>query len=240
MRVLGPGLATVFLGMSQAFCVLRGATVWTGPLTPFNDPDGADPTLPQNQDRLTANVWITRGVSQGIYNARTETGFAAFFSPAGTEWANGELADYASLTYTNWNYWAKGVNPGPPSTVGVQAVVHLISDDIYLSVNFTSWGLRAGGFSWVRSTPATSPPPPSAPRITNPAVLLGGSFRFSFTNTPNLTFTVLVATNPASPRTNWTVVGTVTNSPAGSGVYQFTNAGAAGSAVRGFYQVRYP
>jgi hypothetical protein len=219
---------------------LRGATVWTGPLITFNDPNGADPTLPQNQDRLTGNVWITRGPSEGIYNARTETNFTDFFSPADTEWANGALADYASLGYTNWNYWAKGVNTSPPSTVGVQAVVHLISDDIFLSVNFTSWGLRTGGFSWVRSTPATSPGSPSAPRITQAAVLPDRSFRFSFTNIPNLTFSVLVSTNPALPRTNWAVARTLTDSPAGSGFYQFSDAAGTNFPVRKFFRVRYP
>src|SRR5271169_1045493 len=65
----------------------KAATVWTGPVTAFTDPAGSDPTLPANQDRLTPNVWITRGLENGIYNAKTETGFTHFFSPADTEWA---------------------------------------------------------------------------------------------------------------------------------------------------------
>src|SRR5688572_2429591 len=97
----------------------RAATIWNGPLISFSKASGADPNLPANQDRITANTWIARKSSQGIYNAAQETGFTHYLSPTNTEWANGTLANYASLTYTNWNRWARGVNPSPPSTVGV-------------------------------------------------------------------------------------------------------------------------
>src|ERR1051325_4540137 len=141
----------------------RAATVWNGPTITFTKASGADPNLPANQDRITANTWITRGYSQGIYNAAQEPGFTHYFSPTNTEWANGTLTNYASLTYTNWNRWAAGVNPGPPSTVGKNAVVHLIAEDIYLSVKFTSWSAfgGGGGFSYVRSTA-----PPLTPTLT--------------------------------------------------------------------------
>src|SRR5207244_2252607 len=125
------------------------------------------PTQDTNQDRLTANVWITRGDSQGIYNAAVEIGFNHFASPADTEWSDGTLTNYASLTYVDWNTWVKLQHSGPGSTVGVDAVVHLISDDIYLSVNFTSWGGAGGGFSYARSTPAGANQPPTV-SITSP------------------------------------------------------------------------
>jgi hypothetical protein len=57
------------------------------------------------------------------------------------------------LTYTDWDTWAKNIHLGPPNTVGVNAVMHLITDDIYLNVTFTSWGGSAGGFAYSRSTP---------------------------------------------------------------------------------------
>jgi hypothetical protein len=131
----------------------RAATLWTGPATNFVNISGTDPNQAANQDRLTGNVWLTRGIHFGIWNAATESGFVHFFSPQGTEWADGLLANYASLSYVDWNTWAKIQHPGPPSTVGVNAVVHLITDDIYLSVTFTSWGAGIGGFSYTRSTP---------------------------------------------------------------------------------------
>src|SRR6185436_11989287 len=143
----------------------HAATVWNGPTISFTKSNYANPLLAQNQDRLTANVWITRDSAQGLFNAKTESHFTHYVSPAGTEWANGSLENYATLSYTNWNQWARGVNPSPPSTVGVQAVLHLIADDIYLSVRFTSWSRGApgggpsygGGFSYLRSTPVPEP-----------------------------------------------------------------------------------
>jgi Bacterial Ig domain len=122
---------------------------------------GSDPTLPANQDRLTPNVWITRALQEGIYNAKTETGFTHFLSPADMEWADGTTANYSSLSYTDWDTWAKNIHGGPPNTVGVNAVMHLISDNIYLDAKFTSWAVSGGGFSWQRSTPATADVPPT-------------------------------------------------------------------------------
>ena len=87
----------------------RAATVWNGPTITFTKASGADPNLPANQDRITSLVWITRGGTRGIYNAARENGFTHYLSPTNTEWANGTLANYASLNYTNWNSWARGV-----------------------------------------------------------------------------------------------------------------------------------
>ena len=211
------------------------AQVWTGPLTSFTLLSGADPTLPENQDRITPNVWITRGLNMGIYNAKTESGYTRFSSPADTEWAYGTLANYASLAYTNW---AGCSGNNPRTMVGRDAVVHLISDDIYLSVRFTDWGVQsAGGFSYLRSTP--SPPSPPPPQLGNCHVT-AQTLQFEFTNTPGLTFRVLGATNVLVPFTNWTVLGTVTDSPPGSGVYRFTDPGTATNSERKCYRVIWP
>jgi hypothetical protein len=148
-------IALVLLLVANAAQQAKAApTIWNGPLTNFTHVNFSNPSLAANQDRLTSDVWITRGASQGLYNAFDEGGFSHFFSPQGTQWADGSLANYASLTYTDWNSWAKGVHGGPQTTVGVNAVVHIIPDDIYLSVRFTSWtgGGGGGGFSYIRST----------------------------------------------------------------------------------------
>jgi len=51
-------------------------TTWDGPTMTFTKADNADPTLEANQDRITSNVWLTRGNSGGqIYNAKTESSF---------------------------------------------------------------------------------------------------------------------------------------------------------------------
>ena len=141
-------------------------TLWTNTPISFTNYPGSDPTLPSSQDRMTPNVWLTRDSSRGPFNSRYETTFATY-SPYDTEWANGTTANYASLSYTDWFDWSKGVNPTPIDTVGVHAVLHLISEDIYMDIEFTSWGSHgAGGFSYVRSTPPNIPP---SVTVTNPA-----------------------------------------------------------------------
>ena len=101
----------------------------------------------------------------------TEPSFTHSFSPADTEWANGTTANFNSLSYTDWNSWAKGVNAGPPSTVGVNAVVHLKTDNIYIDIKFLSWDASGtgGGFSYTRSTPAVATNQPPLVTVTNPA-----------------------------------------------------------------------
>lgn len=135
----------------------KAATVWDGPGFSYTQP-AADPTQAANQDRITSDIWITRGSSQGIFNAFNETSYSHNVSPAGTEWAYGELPDFASLTYQDWEDWT-GKNP--PSTVGKDVVLHLIPDDIYLSIRFDSFGGFGGGFSYTRSTITPVPEPSS-------------------------------------------------------------------------------
>ncbi|MBI4581613.1 MAG: glucose dehydrogenase, partial [Planctomycetes bacterium] len=100
----------------------EAATIWTGPSTVFTKPAFADWTQPENQDRLTDNVWITRQDSMGIYNIKQETFYTHNDSPADTEWAYGSAANWPSLTFTNWEAWASNF---PPGTVGQAAVLHL-------------------------------------------------------------------------------------------------------------------
>ena len=156
------GLQLFFQPATQA------ATVWNGPTLSFSNGPAANWMLPQYQDRMTPNVWITRGSTEGIFNAAKENFFTKFFSPSDTAWSYGALSNYASLTYTDWEDWFGGpVGGGPPVTVGKPAVVHLISDDIYLSVTFTFWGARNASFAYLRSTP-------SVPEPASDMTILGG------------------------------------------------------------------
>ena len=142
---------------------VNAGTLWNGP-----NISASNATQP---DQITANVALARGGSQGLYNSVTEPGFTHTYSPADTEWADGTTAN-TNLTYTDWNTWAKTVHSGPPSTVGVNAVLHLITDDIYLNIRFTAWSVGST-FSYVRSTPTPANIPPSV-AITNP--ITGASF----------------------------------------------------------------
>jgi hypothetical protein len=75
--------------------------------------------------------------------------------------------------------------------------------------------------------------PPLQVKGTN---LANGTFQITFTNAPGLGFVVLASTNIALPVTNWTVLGTPTESPAGQ--YRFTDS-VAGNQKR-FYRVKLP
>ena len=163
---------------------LASPTIWNGPLITFSKANFANPSLAANQDRIATDLWLTRGSSQGLYNAHTESSFSHFSSPSGTEWADGTLANYASLSYHDWNSWVKGVHPGPLSTVGVQAVVHIIPDDIYFSIKFNSWtsGGSGGGFSYQRSTPTVVPEPAAG------LLLLAGLSMAALTRNKSLRF----------------------------------------------------
>ena len=137
-----------------------GATEsWTGPPIAFVNLPGSDPTLPSSQDRIAPDIWLTRGVNHGLYNAAAEISYGSL-SPVGTEWAYGVLPNYASLNYQTWVTWN---GKSPPSMVGQAAVLHLIADDVYLAIQFTSWNIGSGGFSYSRSTPPV--PEPSSVRL---------------------------------------------------------------------------
>jgi glucose/arabinose dehydrogenase len=147
----------LFAGLAAPVAT-KAATIWNGP--PVSESNATEP------DQITANVWLTRGGSQGLYNAKTESFFTHFFSPADTEWADGTTANYASLSYTDWNTWAKNIHGGPPNTVGVNAVVHLKTDDIYIDITFTSWSIGSA-YSYQRATPLAANNPPTV-TITSP------------------------------------------------------------------------
>lgn len=160
----GAGLALLM----AAAPLSHASTVWTGPNTNYTQP-ASDPTLAADQDRLTSHVWLTRASTEGLFNAVNESSYdqATRLDPSDTEWAEGNLDNYASLSYTTW----AAVGGGNPvnDLVGVQLVLHLITDDIYLSLMFTQLGGHgAGGFAYQRSTPAVSLPAPTV-SITNPA-----------------------------------------------------------------------
>ncbi|MEP6662128.1 MAG: hypothetical protein ABJC04_00565 [Verrucomicrobiota bacterium] len=78
----------------------------------------------------------------------------------------------------------------------------------------------------------------SRPVITSSAVV-GGFFTLTFSGTTGATYSIVSSTDIATPLSSWTVVGTATESPAGSGQFQFTDSSPATSSQR-FYTVRLP
>ncbi len=165
----------VLLAAPFAATELSAAILWNGPPLTFSKPARSDWTLPQNQDRITPLVWLTRANTQGIFNIAIEPSYTTVSSPLGTEWAYGTTADFASLIYKNWEAWTGGPGSGPPSTLGKDAVVHLIDEDIYVDIKFTAWGYTTGSFSYVRST--TGVPEPSGVALLGIGTLLLGATR---------------------------------------------------------------
>ena len=130
---------------------ITGPVLWEGSIKTFSKANGANPTLASNQDRLTSGVWITRGNNGGqIFNAAVSSSANKTNSPVGTQWAIGTLAEINSLSFKKF----RAAVTNPKNIVGVNLVVYLTEEDIYLSLKFTSWsGGKQGGFSYERSTP---------------------------------------------------------------------------------------
>ena len=125
-------------------------TIWSGDIIMFSKPEGNDPELEQNQDRLNDEVWITRGNDGGqIYNAFSETAANRNASPAGTLWAVGDIDDIANLTFQPF----RAAVGRPKDVVGKKLVMHLVEEDVYLYVRFTSWSQqKEGGFAYERAS----------------------------------------------------------------------------------------
>ena len=129
---------------------LDTATVWEGSNITFSKEAGADPALEANQDRITDNVWITRGDEGQIYNAKTEDSASKTDSPAGTSWAVGTLDQANDLTFTSF----REAVVNPKTAVDRDLLMYLEDDNILISVKITSWDQnKQGGFTYERSTP---------------------------------------------------------------------------------------
>ncbi len=148
----------------------RAQTVWSGFTKTFTKDDGDDGSLAAFQDKITANVRIARGFTGGLYNGVTED-FYNTPSPDDTEWATALIPENASktiaatnwqaLAFTNWTAAYQGhMHDGmlPGNLLGNNAVVHLITDNIYLDLEFNSWSsFGAGGFSYTRAEAPVAP-----------------------------------------------------------------------------------
>jgi hypothetical protein len=174
-QVRGALLAGLIIGFPMT---ASGQTIWSAGAhdITFSKAAFADPTLAANQDRITSLDWITRGSTMGLYNAEQEPGYNNNnppVSPLDTLWAfsgqNGNpvfsygqgASEFSSLTLTDWEDSLGSTNNLANIIVGTPGVVHLISSDTYIDVEFTAWGQgtgAGGSFTYVRaSTPVPEP-----------------------------------------------------------------------------------
>jgi len=118
----------------------------------FTKPDSADWTLPENQDRISANVWITRKHNQSIFNIAQEDGYSgAAGSPMGTLWADTTTAAADAGSYTNF----VGMHGGSSQSIINDTIsLYLPQDSLYFDVVFTSYTGQnnGGGFSYIRTS----------------------------------------------------------------------------------------
>jgi hypothetical protein len=235
LRNVIPALALFAASLANA---TPPATVWTGPTTNFvhSGVGGAS-------DRLTAGVVLTRGSRGAIYNSVTESSFnggttVPTASPGDTEWAVGALSSFSNLTYRAFYEVVGGPGDSPNGSVNKTFVVHLINENIFLSLKLTSWGNGNGGtpsFTYTRSTPAVVVPPTVT--ITNPVnnavfsapanVKLGASASVSGGTVTNVQFFSISGGSTNS-------LGLVTNAPfafttgnLGAGAYGLTAVASA-------------
>jgi hypothetical protein len=117
----------------------------------FTKQDSADWTLPENQDRITDNVWITRKHNQSIFNIAQEEGYSGNNgSPMGTLWADTATTNADSINYTNFVVMHGG---SPQSLIGDTVSMYIPQDGLYFDVIFLSYSggsNTGGGFSYSR------------------------------------------------------------------------------------------
>jgi len=116
----------------------------------FTKDNYADWTLPENQDRITDDVWITRKNNQSIFNIAIEDGYSGSDgSPVATLWANSNsesavLGDYTSFVQMHGN--------NPQSILNSTISLYLPNHNLFYDVMFLSFagGNSGGGFSYTR------------------------------------------------------------------------------------------
>jgi hypothetical protein len=147
LRVGAFALVVIAVPLSHA------STVWTGPEIKFTQSANS-----RSDTILAGKVVLTRGISDVLYNTAARESSARASSPADTEWAFGALSDFATLSYQSLESMRNGNLAG--LILNIPMVMHLINEDIYLSVKFTAWGQHSrGGFAYTRSTPAVAVAP---------------------------------------------------------------------------------
>lgn len=139
----------------------------------------------------------------------------------------GATTNYGSVTSTN------NLPAGNSSVAASNSINGLLPGTLYHYQAVASNGDGAGrGADATFTTIAIS-----HLQLALPALLGSVAFNFSLTNAPGVSFKVYSTTNLALAAGNWTLLGSMTESPAGQ--YQFTDPQVTNSAQR-FYQVRWP
>ncbi len=112
-----------------------------------SDPDTLDPA---NWDCVTPEVCLTRGSSEGLYNAMAEAGYDRdeYLSPLGTLWADSATAD---ATTTDFVVWREAVDGDPPSRLYHPLSMFIPEEGRFFDVVVLRWpAWSGGGVTYVR------------------------------------------------------------------------------------------
>ena len=124
----------------------QAATLWTGHTIDF-----VQSSTNLTDELIPGVVSLTRGYSQWLYNPDAGDQGPGLDTPTDTEWAFGTLDNYDANYYQTFYSLRNGdlstLLPGNPM------VVHLINEDIYLSLTFSTWPQHGGYIAYTRSTP---------------------------------------------------------------------------------------
>ena len=134
--------------------LILGAGTVSADTVVFAKPDSADWTLPENQDRITDSVWITRKDIQSLFNIAQEDGYSHLNdSPVGTLWADATTTAADPASYTSFVAMHGG---SPQSILGDTVSLYLPQDELYFDVTFLSYSGGntggGGGFSYSRTS----------------------------------------------------------------------------------------
>jgi len=132
--------------------------------------------------------------------------------------------------------WGRNVGGelGDTTTTERHSPVAVNTGSLAASQRFTR---VAGGSAAMHTLALVAAPPASQITLAGASRLTNGGFRFAFTNTAGAFFSVVAATNPGAPLSDWaSLTGLTEPSP---GQFQFTDPQASNSPRR-FYRVRSP
>ena len=148
--IKGLGCIFVNLGMKKLLLLLLLPVLGYGQYT-FTKNANTDPSLKENQDRISDKVWLTRGNQYGIYNAYDQTS-ARNQPTSGIELALGNFEELSQLNFETISEWGKKFKV---NWLNKNLVLKLTETNEYYSFVMTSWENR-GGFSYTRSSTALS------------------------------------------------------------------------------------
>ena len=143
-------------------------------------------------------------------------------------YAYGLTANYGSFSGTN--IIAAGTN----ALTVTNLISGLLPGTLYHYRAYVTNG--AGGANSPDTTVATTAI--TAPVLGAMSVDTNGIFQCAFTSAPGAVFEMLAATNVSLPRSNWTVVGTLTENPPGQ--FKFVDDESSTNEPQEFYQIRSP